>query len=359
MTKTNNVLVDAQFGGVDQRKIFMFARECLPKIGYKKRIHFMNPLIPGLTKSGKMSSSEPLSKVDFDDHDNAIRNKFKNAYSVDGVAEGNGLLSILRYIIFRVLESQNRPFVVKRAEKWGGDITFTTYEELEKSFVEKTLASSDLKAAVAEEVINLVGGLREVLKKNSDLTKKAYPPEKKVQEKAKQTATTAATIGSMDIRVGKIVEIQKHPEADLLYVEKIDIGEEQPRTIISGLVKHIPIEELKDRLVLVLCNLPEKAMRGITSQGMVMAASIKNEKGESEKVVLLDVPKGSKPGEKLVFDVPEKPDEKLTNKRLERILKCLKTNNEGVAVYMKGEEELAFKTSEGQCTASLSNANIS
>jgi tyrosyl-tRNA synthetase len=36
--------VDAQFGGVDQRKIFMFAREFLPKIGYQKRIHLMNPL---------------------------------------------------------------------------------------------------------------------------------------------------------------------------------------------------------------------------------------------------------------------------------------------------------------------------
>jgi len=42
--------VDAQFGGVDQRKIFMFARDKLPKIGYNKRCHLMNPLIPGLGK---------------------------------------------------------------------------------------------------------------------------------------------------------------------------------------------------------------------------------------------------------------------------------------------------------------------
>lgn len=350
--------MDAQFGGVDQRKIFMFARESLPKVGYKKRIHFMNPLIPGLTKSGKMSSSEPQSKIDFDDHDGAIRNKFKNAYSVDGVSEGNGLLSIMKYIVFRVLESQNRPFVVKRAEKWGGDITYTSYEELENAFKEKTLASSDLKSAVADEVIALVSSLRTVLKNHGDLTKKAYPPEKKAPTKSKASTTTPATIGSLDLRVGKILEVQKHPEADKLYVEKIDVGEEQPRTIISGLVQHIPIEELKDRLVIVVCNLPEKAMRGIVSQGMVMAASYKNEKGDSEKVVLLDVPQGSKPGEKLVFDVPETPDESVTNKRLERILKCLKTNDEGIPVYMKGDEELQFKTSGGVCTASLKNANV-
>jgi tyrosyl-tRNA synthetase len=55
--------VDVQFGGVDQRKIFMFARENLPRIGYRKRAHLMNPLIPGLGETGKMSSSEPLSKV--------------------------------------------------------------------------------------------------------------------------------------------------------------------------------------------------------------------------------------------------------------------------------------------------------
>ena len=53
--------VDAQFGGVDQRKIFMFADKYLPMLGYKKRIHFMNPMIPGLT-GDKMSSSEEVGK---------------------------------------------------------------------------------------------------------------------------------------------------------------------------------------------------------------------------------------------------------------------------------------------------------
>ena len=51
--------VDAQFGGVDQRKIFMFAEKYLPTLGYKKRAHLMNPMIPGLT-GDKMSSSDPV-----------------------------------------------------------------------------------------------------------------------------------------------------------------------------------------------------------------------------------------------------------------------------------------------------------
>ena len=55
--------VDVQFGGVDQRKIFMYARENLPKLGYAKRSHLMNPMVPGLT-GNKMSSSEIDSKID-------------------------------------------------------------------------------------------------------------------------------------------------------------------------------------------------------------------------------------------------------------------------------------------------------
>ena len=58
----------------------MFAREKLPLIGYEKRAYLMNTLIPGLTETGKMSSSEPLSKVDFDDEDRTVRDKLKRAY---------------------------------------------------------------------------------------------------------------------------------------------------------------------------------------------------------------------------------------------------------------------------------------
>lgn len=78
----------------------------------------------------------------------------------------------------------------------------------------------------------------------------------------------------LDIRVGKIVEISRHPDADSLYVEKIDVGEEKPRTVVSGLVNFIPIEEMQNRLVVVLCNLKPAKMRGIESQGMVLCASV-------------------------------------------------------------------------------------
>jgi len=51
-------------------------------------------------------------------------------------------------------------------------------------------------------------------------------------------------------------------------------GEEQPRTIVSGLVNYVPINEMQDRLVVVLCNLKPAKMRGIESSGMVLCASM-------------------------------------------------------------------------------------
>jgi len=75
--------------------------------------------------------------------------------------------------------------------------------------------------------------------------------------------------------VGKIVEVKRHPDADSLYVEKIDLGElSGPRTIVSGLVNFVPLEEMENRMVIVLANLKPANLRGILSHGMVLCASV-------------------------------------------------------------------------------------
>ena len=55
---------------------------------------------------------------------------------------------------------------------------------------------------------------------------------------------------------------KQHPDADGLYLEEIDCGEAAPRQVISGLVKHIPIEAMQERPCVVLCNLKPAKMRG-------------------------------------------------------------------------------------------------
>jgi len=167
--------VDAQFGGVDQRKIFMFAQENLPTLGYEKRIHLMNPLIPGLGKSGKMSSSEPGSKIDLDDSPETIAEKVNKAFSVDGEIEGNGLLAVTKYILFKWLEQEGRELHIDRPEQWGGNVSYSKYEELERDFVAKSLSSIDLKAAVARELVVLLAPIKEKMDRERALIERAYP----------------------------------------------------------------------------------------------------------------------------------------------------------------------------------------
>lgn len=56
-------------------------------------------------------------------------------------------------------------------------------------------------------------------------------------------------VSRLDIRVGLITDVKKHPDADSLYVEQIDVGESTPRTVVSGLVKFIPIEQMQVRIL--------------------------------------------------------------------------------------------------------------
>ena len=88
---------------------------------------------------------------------------------------------------------------------------------------------------------------------------KADKPAKAPKEKkeVKKEDEHPVDTGRLDLRVGHIRKASKHPDADSLYVEAIDLGEEKPRTVISGLVKFIPEEEMQDRMVIILCNLKQ------------------------------------------------------------------------------------------------------
>ncbi|KAH9950539.1 nucleic acid-binding protein [Amylocystis lapponica] len=108
----------------------------------------------------------------------------------------------------------------------------------------------------------------------------------------------------IDMRVGHIVEVMKHPDADGLYVEQIDFGEETgPRTVVSGLVNYVPIEKMRDRYLVGICNLKPASMRGVKSFAMVLAATSKD--GKEGGVELIEPPPGSKPGERVYFEGPE------------------------------------------------------
>lgn len=108
------------------------------------------------------------------------------------------------------------------------------------------------------------------------LAAEAYPaPAKPAKGGNKPAAVAEGDDGPqrLDIRVGKVVEVKKHPDADTLYVESIDLGEAEPRQVVSGLANFVPVEQMQDRLVAVLCNLKPAKMRGVESKGMVLCTS--------------------------------------------------------------------------------------
>ncbi|KAF9454784.1 nucleic acid-binding protein [Macrolepiota fuliginosa MF-IS2] len=108
----------------------------------------------------------------------------------------------------------------------------------------------------------------------------------------------------VDLRVGHIVDVIKHPDADGLYIEQIDLGEETgPRTVVSGLVHYIPIEEMRDKYLVAVCNLKPANMRGVKSFAMVLAATSKD--GKEAGIELIQPPPGSKPGERVYFEGAE------------------------------------------------------
>jgi tyrosyl-tRNA synthetase len=197
-----------------QRKIFTFAELYLPRLGYAKRAHLMNAMVPGLA-GGKMSSSDPDSKIDFLDPPDAVRRKIKKAFCEEGNVEDNGVLAFVEAVLIPISElrleraaekigsnpegeEQLKPFAtegaptgtvisVSRDEKYGGPMHFSTYATLREAFEKREVHPKDLKGAVADAIVSLLAPIRrrfEESKEWQEVTELAYPPP--VTEKKKK-----------------------------------------------------------------------------------------------------------------------------------------------------------------------------
>lgn len=164
--------VDCQLGGTDQRKIMVLTRENLPKIGYKSRIEIINPLIPGLIGK-KMSASDERSKIDLMDDAETIKKKLNDAECIAGNPD-NGIMAFLKYVIMTIKQDNKEKFIIKRDKKYGGDLVYSNYEQVEKDFVAKKLHPLDLKNAVAEEIYNILKPIQKERKSLEKLEKEAY-----------------------------------------------------------------------------------------------------------------------------------------------------------------------------------------
>ncbi|KAL3619993.1 hypothetical protein CASFOL_034905 [Castilleja foliolosa] len=222
---------------------------------------------------------------------------------------------------------------------------FKELKDEEVAFYSEKFAGSqaDRKVKADAEAKKVTEKLKEAKISDGKTAKKDRP--KKSSEPKPKAAETEITINRLDIRVGLITKVQKHPDADSLYVEEIDVGEPQPRTVVSGLVNFIPLEEMQNRKVCVLCNLKPANMRGIKSQAMVLAAS----NNDHTKVELVEPPQGAVAGERVTFPGFEEglPDDVLNPKKKvwETLQPDLHTDKDLVACY----KNLSLTTSAGVC----------
>jgi len=148
--------VDVALGGIDQRKIHMLAREYLPGHNFPSPVCIHVPILQGL--DGKKMSSSQGNYISVADSVENIKKKMKKAFCPPDIAE-NPVLQILKYHIFPRLSS----VTIKRPDKFGGDRTFESYEEIEQVYASGDLHPADLKEATSEGLIQVLAPVREYL----------------------------------------------------------------------------------------------------------------------------------------------------------------------------------------------------
>ncbi|HEY3360796.1 MAG TPA: tyrosine--tRNA ligase [Methanosarcina sp.] len=149
--------VDVAVGGIDQRKIHMLARENLKSLGFETPICIHTPILLGLDGTKMASSKENFISVD--DTEEEIYRKFKKAYCKIGDTEKNPILALFRYHIFPRYET----VVIERPEKFGGNVTYTSYEEMENAFAAESVHPMDLKNSAAKYINEILDPVRKVL----------------------------------------------------------------------------------------------------------------------------------------------------------------------------------------------------
>ncbi len=148
--------------GTDQRNVHVVARDAAKELGFPKPVAIHHHLLQGLLKPDvqegdkeaiklalKMSKSKPDSAVFIHDSPEEVKRKVNNAYAPEGIVAFNPILDWVKHLIFY----SQATLTIKRDEKWGEDKTYSSYEDLEKDYAQGNLHPQDLKAAVAQWLI--------------------------------------------------------------------------------------------------------------------------------------------------------------------------------------------------------------
>lgn len=209
----------------------------------------------------------------------------------------------LKTVIYNLLESIRiisgliKPFMKETSSKINEQIGYSdySYEELTKFGLLK-VGTKVCKGKNLFDRLDVDKELEIIVEKNSELIelrkkKNSGSNEEKEVVDEERELITIDDFAKVELKVGKIIDCQPHPKADRLLVSKIDIGDEV-RTIVSGIRKFYNEKDLIGKKVIVVTNLKPVNLRGVESNGMILAAS--DEENLSVLTVLNDIKEGSK-----------------------------------------------------------------
>jgi tyrosyl-tRNA synthetase len=195
--------LDVAYGGMDQRHAHMLARDVSKKLGKKPPVAIHTPLLTGLQAGGrmdpteinkfhtggitlatkasekkselskyypagsaiKMSKSKPDSMISIHDDPENVKRKISKAFCPEEQIEENPILEICKFVIFPELKGNS--FLIDRPEKFGGNLEFNSYEELEEEY-KKGLHPLDLKNATAKYINKILEPIHAYFKKHPD-----------------------------------------------------------------------------------------------------------------------------------------------------------------------------------------------
>lgn len=179
--------------------------------------------------------------------------------------------------------------------------------------------------------------------------------KKKEKNKNQKQNENVHLMTKVDIRVGKVIEVEPNKEGDKLYNEKIDFGNGEIRQIASGLRGRVEMSDLKDSLVVCILNLEKRNLKGWPSHGMILCTT-----GKDGKIEPLRPPEGSTPGD-LVYigDLPREPVPDKKNP-WKKVCDKLLVNDKKEATYKDDKNEFVWHTDKGKVISpTIANGTIS
>ena len=166
--------------GMDQRKVNVLAREIGPKLGWWKPVVVSHHMLMGLQPTStdvkdatertielKMSKSKPDSAIFMTDSEEDIKRKINKAYCPEKIVHENPILEYAKYMVFEKFDTLK----IERPEKWGGNLEYANYKELETAFAKGDLHPADLKKAVAHYINEIILPVRQHFEKNRKASK--------------------------------------------------------------------------------------------------------------------------------------------------------------------------------------------